>query len=329
MCQLAVYQPEEIRQPLPETLARLPRPDLVVIEGVALMAQALACRAAWPGVPLVFDFHNVESNLLRQIDRARLPALLRPLAGVLFRRRWQAAEELDRQALEMADRVWLCSEDDRALALELCPEAAPRLSVLPNTMPQWCEGATPRDTRAFSAPEVLFVGHLGYAPNKHAARRLAADILPALRRDFPEARLTIAGRSPNRRLRRDLARHDNVTLVADPAEVAPLYDRADLTILPLTEGGGSRIKVLEALATGCPIVASAKAVEGLALEPGRHYLPAESAAEAASATARLMREPETRAQLIAEGAQLVRARYSQATIDRLVTEDIARLLSNT
>jgi glycosyltransferase involved in cell wall biosynthesis len=316
-------------RPSPETLKRLPRPDLVVIEGVGLMDAAEACRVVWPGVAMVIDFHNIESHLLQQNDRARLPRILRPLAGALFRGRWRAAEALDRRALELADRVWTCSDEDRRLASTLCGDhggGRAAISVIPNIVPGWCEAGDVPVNRPFAAPEILFIGHLGYAPNKRAARRLARRVLPELRRRHPSARLTIAGRRPNARLRRDLATCPNVTLRADPADLADLYRQADLMIVPLTEGGGSRIKVLEALALGCPVVASAKAVEGLGLVPDRHVLLAETAPEIAAATDRLMQDPDLRAALIAQGRDFVMSRHGRASLDGAVAADVAGLV---
>jgi hypothetical protein len=104
--QLAVGAEDAADRPSIDTLNRLGRPDLVVIEGVGLIEAAETCRAAWPDVPLVIDFHNVESDLLRQLDMARLPGILRPVGAAVFRRRWAAAEALDRRACALADRIY-------------------------------------------------------------------------------------------------------------------------------------------------------------------------------------------------------------------------------
>jgi glycosyltransferase involved in cell wall biosynthesis len=327
--QLAVAAPDEADRPARDTLARLERPDLVVIEGVGVMEAAEDCRAIWPDVPMVIDFHNVESDLLRQADMARLPAALRPLSGLVYGRRWAAAGRRDRHALAIADRIWTCTDEDRRLAMSLAEgqgRGPTSVTVIPNPIPDWCLSQEAPPDRPFVAPELLFVGHLGYAPNKRAARRLAREVLPQLRRLCPDARLTIAGRGPNARLRRDLAACPNMTLVADPPDLSDIYRRADLVVIPLGEGGGSRIKVLEALALGCPVVASAKAVEGLGLRPGQHFLQADTATEAAEATRRLGQDAALRARLIAEGRALVLARHGRDSLSAAVAADVADLL---
>ena len=152
--QLAATASAAKDRPSPETLKRLPRPDLVVIEGIGLMDVAEACRAVWPGVAMVIDFHNVESHLLQQNDRARLPRILRPLAGALFRGRWRAAEALDRRALGLADRVWTCSDEDRRLASAcagITAAAGPPSRSFPTSFPAGARRGTPPVNRPFAA----------------------------------------------------------------------------------------------------------------------------------------------------------------------------------
>ena len=116
-----------------------------------------------------------------------------------------------------------------------------------------------------------------------------------------------------------------VDIVADPADLAPLYRAADMVLLPLSEGGGSRIKVLEALAVGVPVVATAKAVEGLDLHPGRHYLAAETPRDFAAAAERLVREPDLGEQLREEGRAFVQAAHGQDAITGNVRAALAAL----
>jgi glycosyltransferase involved in cell wall biosynthesis len=300
-----------------ESLAKIvaDTPDIVVVEGVGLFDWAQALRETLPtGARIVFDFHNVESALLAEQDRARLPAPVRAVTPFLYRKRWEEARLVDREAIALADAVWTCSRQDQALAQALAGRDF-RSSVIPNPVPFWCETLQeepPRDAKA--GPCILFLGHLGYPPNKVAVRRLAGAIMPEIVRRFPGARLTVAGRSPNARLTALVEKSRHAEIVANPADLAPLYRAADMVLLPLTEGGGSRIKVLEALAVGCPVVATAKAVEGLDLEPGRHYLAAETSADFAATAERLVREPELGARLRQEGMAFAQAGHGPDAI---------------
>jgi glycosyltransferase involved in cell wall biosynthesis len=107
-----------------------------------------------------------------------------------------------------------------------------------------------------------------------------------------------------------------IQLIANPKEIAPIYDQADIVVVPLAEGGGSRIKILEALALGCPIVATAKAVEGLGLVPDRHFLQAENAADMARAVARLFKNESLVKLLIEEGHAHLEENFTQELVRR-------------
>lgn len=314
--------------PAPDMLAAVvsENPDIVVVEGVGLLAWAKALRHALPPqTRIVFDFHNVESALLEAQDRVRLPAPFGVVAPLLYGHRWRTAREADRAAIALADAVWTCTPQDQALARSLGGPGM-QMSVIPNPVPFWCtEGGAASLRCVADDPDILFVGHLRYPPNKRAVRRLVRQIMPALARRFPRARLTVSGRSPNDRLIELVQASPLANLVADPADLAPLYRKADMVLLPLSEGGGSRIKVLEALAVGCPVVATTKAVEGLGLEPGRHYLAAETSAEFVAATEKLIREPALGERLRTEGMTFALAEHGAAAIAECVEAALAAL----
>lgn len=286
--------------------ARTDRPDFVLFEGVALLEAMRAVRRALPRVPIVVDFHNLEGRLYRDVRLARLPRPARPIAGLLLARRLRAADEADREAVATADAVWTCSHEDAAAVRRLVPERP--VHVVPNPIPAWCRTADGRRIGE-AARIVLFVGHLGYPPNRRAVDELAGAILPALQERFADARLHVCGRGPRERLKRRLDGH---RLTADPADLAPHYREAGAAVMPLREGGGTRIKVLEALAVGCPVVATAKAVEGLALEDGRHFLRAETTGDFVAALSRLFLDGELGRRLAAEGRRFVQESHGDA-----------------
>lgn len=297
--------PHDIER-LVATVTRL-QPDFVLVEGVALLQALGALRQKFPALPLILDMHNVESLLLAETDRARLHPMLRPLAAAFIRKRHLAELAADRRAVELASMVWTCSEQDAALAKRHL--GATTVAVIANPVPDWCAEAPvpPHDPKA--TPVVLFVGHLGYLPNRRAVTRLCHSIMPALMRHEPLARLVVSGRNPSARVIRTVqaAGHD---LVPNPPDLGPLYARAMATAIPLVQGGGTRIKVIEALAVGCPIVATAKAVEGLGLRDGVEYLAAETDQDFAQALARLASQPALRAELAGAGRSMVAARYA-------------------
>ena len=313
--------PYEIRADITRRVAGM-APDIVVLGGVGLLrvAESLAAYAGTNNFRMIADCHNIESILLAEIDRAKLSDPIRPFSPIVFRRRWRLAQIADRNFARQMSENWVCSEDDRARLSRIAGRQTP-IVVVPNPVPGWCGEPDKDFPDRFTGPPLnaLFVGHLLYRPNVVAVRRLVGTIWPQIERRLPGAQLTICGRSPGDRLRRIIAPARNIRLIADPVDLRPIYHDADAAIMPLSEGGGSRIKVLEALAADLPVVATRKAVEGLALEPDRHFIVAEKSAEFVTALQRLGAEPVLRHRLIAEGRQFVRDHHTQTAIERTVT----------
>ena len=207
-----------------------------------------------------------------------------------------AREALQYRALEARvparyDAVWLAAPEDLP--------AFARAGLRPNRLRPVAPAGL-----ALDAGQLLFVGSLDYPPNQEAALFLAERLAPVLRAapGAPPWSLTIAGSRAPAWLRARL-RPAPVQLLADAADLAPVYAASSLVLLPLFAGGGTKFKTLEALAHGRAVVASREAVRGLGLGlvAGRHYLPAETAAEFAEAVLRLLRSPAQR-QALAEAA---------------------------
>ena len=156
--------------------------------------------------------------------------------------------------------------------------------------------------------DLLFTGVLGYPPNADAIRFFCREILPLVRREFPDARLLIAGQSPPPDLR-ELASGEAVELLADVADIVPCYRRARLSVVPLRAGGGTRLKILESMALGRAVVSTAIGCEGIDVRHGRDILIADDAASFAACVVLLLRDPEMRAALSARARQTVETGY--------------------
>ena len=144
-----------------------------------------------------------------------------------------------------------------------------RSHLVPNRVPRAADFAAlpPPPVHNLGAQVILFIGHLGYTPNVLAVNRLARNILPLIRKNLPGARPLIAGRSPTSSITR-LAETHAFDLIADPPDVAEHLAKAQIVIVPLEVGGGTRLKILEAMAAGVPVVATSLAAEGLEISDG-------------------------------------------------------------
>jgi glycosyltransferase involved in cell wall biosynthesis len=137
--------------------------------------------------------------------------------------------------------------------------------------------------------EILFVGSLSYEPNIDAVDWLLDDIWPRVRAAAPRARLNVVGRNPSEAMRQRCRAAAGVRLVGDAPSLDEHYRAARAVIVPIRSGGGTgRIKILEAMAYGIPIVATPQAVEGVAVADGSEVLLAEDADGLARRTSELL-----------------------------------------
>jgi glycosyltransferase involved in cell wall biosynthesis len=329
-----IWHPPRARSPLdldydPAAFAQIEaaladfRPDAVVLGHTQL--HALAERVRDSGAALVVDMHNVESDLYRQLVSPRVP--LKYFWRRMLGRGVRAMQEVERQLARDARQVWLCSQKDRERLQAVVGDAA-TLRVVPNGLPaERLRAERPRAwPRADGArPRLLFLGHLAYPPNVQAVYFLCRSLAPRLARLPERPELVLAGRQPTRKLRK-LAAKAGATLIADPKQVDPLLRDADIMLAPLGGGGGTRIKVLEALGAGLPVVATPRAVEGLDLKDGSEVFLARSAAAFERQILRLLREPELYRAASAAALAAVARSFDPERIAAIVAEALGELV---
>jgi glycosyltransferase involved in cell wall biosynthesis len=229
------------------------------------LAAAVACLELRPAgnARSVYNANNIEWRL-------------RAGGGAAERLRWAGVRRLERDVLAAYDQSWMVSEADRDAALELCPGADVR--VIANAVDM---GAIEPIERPGSEPVVLLVGSFDYSPNRRGLRWLVDEVMPAVWRSRPEARLRVVGRWPGRPWEPGDGRVEVLGFVPD---LAAAYAGARCCVAPLVVGGGTPLKVVEALAYGLPLVATTTAVRALsALQPGRDLIVADAAADFAAA----------------------------------------------
>src|SRR5262249_31202261 len=157
--------------------------------------------------------------------------------------------------------------------------------------------------------QVLFLGSLDWRPNLDGVALLAERVFPAVRRRLPGARPCVVGRHPPDRLRRLAAALPGAELHASVADVRPYLARSSVLAVPLRVGGGSRLKILEALASGLPVVSTRVGAEGLCLEPEQHLTVVEGADDMAEALVRCLNQPHQMRAQAERGRRVVLERY--------------------
>jgi glycosyltransferase involved in cell wall biosynthesis len=275
-------------------------------------------------LPVIHDAHNVEFELVLRYAST----LGRSPARVLAEREWRLVQAYERARYAACALVFAVSDHDAAIIRELAG-AAVDVRVLPIAVD--ARHATPLGPRP-AAPNLLFVGGLHWPPNADAAAYLVRDIWPLILRDTPGATLTIVGRD-DAPIAGALRRAPGVRVTGYVEDVAPYYDNARALVVPLRSGGGMRVKILETLARGLPIISTTIGCEGIEAIPGVHLLTADTPADFAGAARRVFEDDALAASLALAGRDLALARYDQgvvgAELRRLLDEFQATAVTRT
>lgn len=258
-------------QPVLDRIAATRRFDVVAVEESTMSTLRLPA-----GVPAVLTEH----------EASKAPE--RGLRG-LDQRRW---ERFQRAAWKRFDLVQVFSESDAAAIRERAPAVASRLRVNPFglVLPE------PADPAREVAGTLLFVGTFAHHPNRDAALWLGREIVPAIRARRPEAKLRIVGAAPPAEVR--ALAGPGVEVIADAPSVRPHMEAASVVLAPVRSGGGMRMKVLQAMAAGKPVVTTSRGAEGFAaLDPAPPLTIAESAEGVAAAAMTLLDDAPARGEL--------------------------------
>jgi glycosyltransferase involved in cell wall biosynthesis len=284
----------------------LARYDLIWCHALLLARTAHGVGAA----ARVLDIDNVPSTDLRTLEgggaarRAYSHAL-----GAAFRR-----EEHRRAALY--DVVTVTTELER----ERLGAVRPPVVVLPNTVAEVAPAPV-----GDSGPLVLFVGSMAYGPNVDAVRWMAEEIVPRLRELVPDAAVRVVGRGPGDDVRAWCAQA-RIELVADAPSLQPHHHAARVLLAPLRSGGGTRIKILESLAYGVPVVATPLAIDGLDLKDGVEVAVAADGEGLAAQVAALLRDRSEAVRMGAAARELWARRHGPAGTRRIVSQIVSDLI---
>jgi len=270
--------------------------DLVQIEFPMMWQYA----DLFPGTPVLLDAHNIEYRNVQQIGSSATSPLWR-LLYLVEERRLRAVEE---RAWRESSRCFTVSEPERAAIGACIGNDAKVISAANGVDPERFEFRPKTDRHK----RILFLGGMDYTPNLDAARYFLSEIFPIILDKEPEARLLLVGRELSRigdqMAMQGVECHENVP------EALPWFYEADLLAVPLRQGAGTRIKVLEAMAAGLPVVSTSKGCEGIAAENGRDLLIADTPEQFAAAALRIMRSKEAAGDLARNARRLVLEQYT-------------------
>lgn len=279
------------------------RPDILQIEHSFLAPYVGAIPPA--GRPrTILSFHNIGARQYRRMLRLQTG----PFETGLFFLKWLVMLRWETRAARAFDHCITVSESERQWLRKRSPGLP--VTVIEN-------GVDTKRLRplADAGPGnvLVFVGTMGYPPNVDAVLHFHDRILPRIRERVPDARLLVVGRSPAPALER-LAFTGGITLTGDVPDPVPYYAGARVCVVPLRGGGGTRLKILESMALGKPVVSTSLGCEGLQVRHGEEILVADAPREFARSVANLLESPALRHRISTQARDLVEHRYDWSRI---------------
>jgi glycosyltransferase involved in cell wall biosynthesis len=269
-------------------------PGIVHFEFHVMAQYIRAVRDAAPCAKCIVTEH--EPGIVANARRDAPLTLRRRIGDMLRRRSWARYE---RDTLSVADAVIVFTRDDAEPLIDLLGRDRPEIRIIPLRLP--LSDPIPSTSESRVKSDFLFVGNFIHPPNADAARRLVRSIFPKILAKLPTSNLTIVGPDPPDDI--GAAASDRLTITGWVDDPTGYLTGASIVLVPLRQGGGLRVKMLEACAAGKAIIASPTAVQGLPLLPDQHFVLANTDEEFVLAAVALMGDPTRRARL-GEAARL-------------------------
>ncbi|WP_038165654.1 glycosyltransferase family 4 protein [Verrucomicrobium sp. BvORR106] len=254
-----------------------------------------------PHTPVVAFQHNVESLIWRR----HAAAAKNPLKRWIFQRETQLTEKMESDcAASVAGQVTVSPDETQYFQGE---------RGMPNVLGDVPTGVDAEYFQPSAQPNphtVAFLGSMDWEANCQAVRTFLRECFPAIRAEFPDAKFLIIGRNPPTDLKELASQDSSIVVTGTVPDVRPHLAQASVMILPLQVGGGTRIKVFEALAAGLAVVSTSVGVEGLPVTHGEQALIVDTMPAFTEATLSLLRQPEHARKLGQEGRRLVEENFS-------------------
>ncbi len=282
--------------------------------GLALQVEAARYLEPCASVPRVFE--EVEVTVYREQYLLEQQLSRRLRHGMT----WWKFRRFIRRLVNSFDRSTVVSAQEREHLREIGCDVA-RVGIVPNGIE-----ASHVCPPVIRAERLIYPGSVVYSANLDAVQYFVRDVFPILRRQRPTLEFWVTGSTEGADIS-DLE-VPGVTFTGRLPEVDGPIAESAVCVVPLRIGGGTRLKVLQAMAVGTPVVSTTKGVEGLDVEDGRHALIADSPDAFAQQVQRLLDEPALGRQVAGHARRLVQERYNWGSISALLEEVIARAVAD-
>lgn len=271
------------------------QPDLVLCEWTPYAIYVKKLLA----VKKLVSAHNVEADIWQRYYENET----NPFRRWYIWEQWRKVQLFERSALTWVDGATAVSDLDRISLAKNHPQL--RIAVIPNGVDLEYFRPLPLPTQAH---HLVFTGSMDWRPNQDAARYFIREILPILKQVRPDLECTFVGRNPPADIQ-NLGETPGVHITGTVEDVRPYVERASVYVVPLRIGGGSRLKILEALAMGRAVVSTIVGAEGLDVVHDQHVMLADDPTSFAQAVLQLLSNSKRCQELATEGRRLVEQRY--------------------
>jgi polysaccharide biosynthesis protein PslH len=272
--------------------------DYVILENLSTLNAAPVVRQFNPSAFLVYDAHNVDTLLVRQLaDKSNTAHI----------------EKAETSLGQLVDAVLACSEGDLREFRRMNKQEL-KGAVIPNGIE--ITPATANQPTVMQEGQLLFCGSLDYAPNREGLLWFCERIFPLLLEKEPGIKLMVVGKGEPGELLRNRLNHSSVVYYGAVESVAPYYEKAAVAVVPLRSGSGTRLKVLEAMAKRVAIVSTSKGAEGIEYTDGKNICIADDERSFAENTLNLLHNRTLSLSLANEGFALVKQLYDWEVVGR-------------
>ena len=277
--------------------------------------------ANWSGV-VVLDEHNAVWQVVERLRKGTTNAIARGLLG----REVRLIRKLEGEACRRAQVVLAVSEQDKRALKEVAGDEA-AIEVVPITV-NVAQFEESRAGRQLHAAQLFTIGTMFWPPNSEGVIWWLREGFEILHRHYPEITYDIVGARPPHALQQCVERFPNVHLHGYVADVEAFWMNATALLVPILSGGGVRVKILEAMARGVPVITTTIGCEGLAVRDGEHVLIADSAEAFADACNKLLCDAELAHHLAENAYQLVHERYNASTALKILDDVYVQKIMN-
>lgn len=308
------YYYEELASKICEVAAHW-QIDIIQIEH-SFLAPYITALPSESNYKKILSFHNVGVKQSREMLRMKLAFKDK----FLFFLKWMLMLRWEAKYAEKFDRCLVVSQKEQQLLKS--ENANLKISIIENGV----------DTKFLQplkeAPDgsnLLFVGTMGYDPNVDAVLYFYNEMMPLIRSEILNAKLIIVGHHPSVEIKK-LASQKDVTVTGYVPDVIPYYQQSQIIVVPLRAGGGTRLKILEAMALGRPVVSTQLGCEGLNISDGENIMIADTPPLFAEKVIELLSDRKLRQEISVNARKLVETDYDWQAISRKLMKVYRNLL---